>query len=76
MANLKVVDGRVRYMLKTFDGSYVEGSMSEGEAKVLASNAETDGSVIGYELVSGDYRLETETVEMKLKSRKSLKDEL
>lgn len=77
MANLKVEDGKVRYMFKTFDGSYVTGSMSEAEARMKAADAEEDGSVIGYELVSGDYRFETEKVEMKMKSnKKGLRDEL
>lgn len=65
MANLKVVDGNVRYMLKTFDGSYVYGSMSEAEANILAKKAKEDGSVPGFELVSGNYRLETEQIVLK-----------
>lgn len=73
MANLKVKDGRVRYMMKTYDGTYVTGDMSEDEARLFLKDAKEDGSVVGYELVSGDYRFETEQIVLKLKSRKDPK---
>ena len=76
MAKLKVEDGNVRYMLKTFDGTYVTGSMSEAEARLKSDGAEEDGSIVGYELVKDNYRFETETVEIKMKPKKGLRDEL
>lgn len=76
MAQPKFVDGKIKYMLRTFDGSYVTGEMFESEAKVLLSNAKTDASVIGYELVSEPYRFETEEMELKLnRSKKEKPDE-
>lgn len=74
MASVKIVDGAVKYMLRTFDGSYVTGTMSEGDAKNLLAKAKEDGSVPGFELVSGDYRFETEQVVMKLRSSKKEKE--
>lgn len=70
MANPKIENGKVNYMLKTFDGSYVMDSMPIDQAQEMLSRAEVDGSVPGYELVCDAYRFETEKVEMKL-SRKS-----
>ena len=68
MANLKVVDGRVAYMLKTYDGSYVSGSMSAAEAETYC--VLEDKSIPGYELVHGNYHFQTEEVLLKLKSKK------
>lgn len=76
MAQPKFVDGKIKYMLRTFDGSYVSGEMFESEARVLLSNAKTDSSIIGYELVSEPYRFETEEIELKLnRSKKEKPDE-
>lgn len=76
MANPKFVDGMIKYMMKTFDGSYVTGEMLESEAKVLLSGAETDASVKGYELVKEPYRFATEEVIFKLnRSKKEKTDE-
>lgn len=72
MPTPKFVDDKIKFMLKTFDGSYVTGEMFRSEANVHLSNAEEDGSVPGYELVSGSYRFETETVTAKLRSKKKV----
>lgn len=68
MSNLKIVDGMVAYMLKTFDGSYVSGSMTAAEAKTYT--VVEDKSIPGYELVHGNYHFQTEEVVLKLKSKK------
>lgn len=69
MAQPKFVDGKIKYMLRTFDGSYVTGEMFESEANVFLSNAETDYSVPGFELVNDPYRFETEEVVLKLNKK-------
>ena len=74
MPTPKVVDGKVKYRLKTFDGSYVEGQMYESEARTVLADAETDASVPGWELRSGAYIFETNKVEMKLSKSKKQKD--
>lgn len=77
MANPKFVDGMIKYMMKTFDGSYVTGEMPEAEAKLLLLDAKTDASIVGFELRSGMYRFQTEEVEMKLgRSKKEKTDEI
>lgn len=77
MANPKIVDGKIKYKLRTFDGSYVDGQMFESEARVLLANAEQNGDVPGFELVSGPYRFESEEVVLKLgnKSKRKNTDE-
>ena len=77
MANPKFVDGMIEYVLKTFDGTYVKNKMSEAEAKVMLSDAKTDGSMPGYELRNGNYYFATEEVEMKLgRSKREKTDEI
>lgn len=71
----KFVDDRITYMLQTFDGSYVQGTMYKSEANVFLSNAEADHSVPGFELVNGPYRFETEEVVLKLKKSKKETDD-
>lgn len=77
MPTPKFVDDKITYMLKTFDGSYVQGTMYRSEANLFLSNAEADHSVPGFELVNGPYRFETEEIVLKLnkKSKKETKDE-
>lgn len=77
MPTPKFVDDRITYMLKTFDGSYVQGTMFKAEANAFLANAEADYSVPGFELVNGPYRFETEEVVLKLnkKGKKDSKDE-
>lgn len=76
MANPKFVDGKINYLLKTFDGSYVSGEMYEDEAKVFLSGAKKSGDVPGFELAKDNYLFETEEEELKLnRSRKAIKDE-
>lgn len=70
MPTPKFVDGRITYMMRTFDGSYFQGTMSEAEAKIMLSKAKEDASVPGFELVNGPYLFETEQVEVKLTSKK------
>ena len=77
MANLKVENGMVSYMMETFDGSYVKGEMTEEAAlKMLEEEKKTDASMPGYEIVSGKYRFANEEVAMKLGStrRKKLEE--
>lgn len=76
MANPKFEDGKIKYKLRTFDGSYVDGQMYESEAKVLLANAEQNGDVPGFELVSGPYRFESEEVVLKLKSKKQQEEQI
>lgn len=77
MATPKFVNDRITYMLKTFDGSYVQGTMYKSEANMFLANAKTDHSVPGFELVNGPYLFETEEIVLKLnkKSKKETKDE-
>lgn len=76
MAKPKFVDGKIKYMVKTFDGSYVTGEMFESEANVILSEAKEDASVKGYELVKEPYRFETEEVVLKLgRGKKENSDE-
>ena len=75
MANLKVDNGMVSYKYKTFDGTFVEGKMPEAEAKVMASKAKDDFSIVGYELRNGNYYLQTETVSAKLSKSKTREEE-
>lgn len=74
MPEPKFVDGKINFLMKTFDGSFVKSQMFEDEAKVHLSNAKEDASVPGYELVSGNYRFETQSVVAKLRSSKGKKD--
>ena len=71
MPTPKFVDDKIKFMLKTFDGSYVTGEMYKSEANVFLSSADSDGSVPGFELVSGAYRFETEAVTAKLRKKKA-----
>ena len=71
----KIVDGKIKYMLRTFDGSYVQGEMFESEARVLLSNAEQNGDVPGFELVTEPYRFETEQIVLKLNKSKKKQEE-
>lgn len=76
MPTPKFVNDKITYMLKTFDGSYVKGTMYKSEANIFLSNAKADHSVPGFELVNGPYRFETEEIVLKLKkSKKETKDE-
>lgn len=76
MPTPKFVDDKITYMLKTFDGSYVQGTMHKSEANVFLSNAKADHSVPGFELVNGPYLFETEEIVLKLKkSKRETKDE-
>lgn len=75
MVKAKIVDGKIKYKLVTFDGSYVKGEMFESEARTFLSNAKENGEMPGYELESGPYRFETEEVSLTLKSRKKQEDE-
>ena len=70
MANPKIVDGKVKFMLKTFDGSYVNGEMPIEDARPLLANATEDASVPGYGLVSEPYRFEHEEIVLKLNRKK------
>ena len=74
MVKAKIVDGKIKYKLVTFDGSYVEGTMYESEAKTFLSNAKENGDMPGYELESGPYRFETEEVVLTLKGKKKQED--
>lgn len=63
---LKIVDGRVKYIKKTFDGSIVSGTLSATEAGAIAAGAKVDGSIIGFELVNNGLHLETESVKVEV----------
>lgn len=63
---LKIVDGRVKYIKKTFDGSIVSGTLSATEAGAIAAGAKVDGSIIGFELVNNGIHLETESVKVEV----------
>lgn len=71
----KIVDGKIKYMLKTFDGSYVKGEMFESEARVFLSRAKQNGDWPGYELVAEPYRFETEQIVLKLNKGKKKQEE-
>lgn len=71
----KIVDGKIKYMLRTFDGSYVTGEMYESEARVFLSGAEQNGDVPGFELVKEPYRFETEQIVLKLNKGKKKQEE-
>lgn len=75
MVNPKFVDGKIKYLLKTFDGSYVSSEMYEDEAKVFLSGAEQNGDVPGFELVKEPYRFETEQIVLKLNKSKKKQEE-
>lgn len=76
MPTPKFVNDKITYKLKTFDGSYVQGTMYRSEANVFLSNAKADHSVPGFELANGPYLFETEEIVLKLKkSKKETKDE-
>lgn len=66
MASPKFVDGNIKYKLRTFDGSYVEGQMSESEARVFLADAKPNSGFPGFELESGPYLFETDEVVLKL----------
>lgn len=77
MADPKIVNGKIKYLLKTFDGSYVSGEMFEDEARVFLSGAKKSSEVPGYELSKDNYLFETKEVELTLgrKSKKETNDE-
>lgn len=74
MVNPKVVDGKINYMLKTFDGSYVRGSMPIEDARPLLADTKEDSSVPGYGLVNEPYRFEHEEVVLKLNRKKKTEE--
>lgn len=74
MVEANIVDGKVKYMLKTFDGSYVCGVMPIEDARPLLSEAIEDTTVPGYGLVKEPYRFEHKEIVIKL-NRKSKKVE-
>lgn len=73
MATPKFVDGKITYMMRTFDGSFVQGQMYESEANILLSKAKEDPTVSGFELVNGPYLFETKQ-EVKPTSKKKKDD--
>ena len=75
MAEVKVVNGKVKYLLKTFDGSYVQGEMFEDEAKIFISGAKKSTEVPGFELAKDNYLFETKEEELKLNRSRKVKDE-
>ena len=70
---VKVRDGIVKYLYTAADGSFVEGAKQIELLQDAINKAEVDASIPGFDLKSGDYYFETETVSVKLK--KSAKDE-
>lgn len=74
MVNPKVVDGKIKYMLKTFDGSYVRGEMPIEDARPLLADAKEDSSVPGYGLVKEPYRFEHEELVLKLNRKKKTEE--
>ena len=67
---LKVTNGNVKYLLKTFDGSYVLGEMPEGA--IDTDKLAEDSEIKGFELTDGDYLFET----TESKSKRTIEDEV
>lgn len=73
----KIVDGKIKFKYRTFDGSYVNDYMYIEDAEALLAKAKYDPDIPGYELVNGNYRFETEMIVLKLKksSKKNISEE-
>lgn len=70
MRNPKIVDGKIEYRYKTFDGSFVSCTVPVANVEPLLKTAEENSEVPGYELVNGNYYFATEQVVMKFKKSK------
>ena len=68
MSRLKVENGNVKYLYKTFDGTYVEGTYPE--SAIDTDNLVEDNTVEGYGFTDGKYLFATTTS----KPKRSIED--